>query len=376
MPYFPNAAHLRLMQLVYSLSHGGSESLACSLAMGLKYSAIHSSICALDLGGPLAEDLQRASIPFYVMDRTPGKDWSLFPKLYRLFRRERVNLVQTHHLTQLIYGGVAARLAGAILVHVEHEYFTLMRPKAKRQLRTLALFCHRVVAVGDEIREFLLQEVKLPPSKVTVIPNGVDVTRYSPQSRVPRKAFHLVAEDRLIGHVARLEAEKDQETLLRAFRIVLTTYADARLVIVGDGSLRADLEAAARSLGIAERINFLGFRKDVVDLLPHLEVFVLSSAAEGLPLALLEAMACARPVIATRVGELPQVVRNGVTGLTVPPKDPVALAASITAVLKQPDWAATMGYTARQLIEEKFSLTSTVKQYQALYHSLRCQSKV
>jgi glycosyltransferase involved in cell wall biosynthesis len=304
------------------------------------------------------------------MGRRPGFDWRVISRLYRLFRERRVDLVQTHHLVSIVYGGLAARLAGAVLVHVEHEYFSLKRPRARRVLRVLARLCHQIVTVGEEVQEFLVSEIGLPRSKVAVIRNGVDVVLYSPQKRVLRAALGFAPEDRLIGHVARLEAEKDQETLLLAFRTLLGTHPNARLVIVGDGSRRDDLRQVSTSLGIAERVDFLGWRNDVADILPHLDVFVLSSIHEGLPLALLEAMACARPVVATAVGEVPRVVRNGITGVTVPPGDPAALAASLAVVLERAAWAAAMGQAARLLVENTFSIDRSAQQYQALYHTL------
>jgi sugar transferase (PEP-CTERM/EpsH1 system associated) len=355
------------MQVIYSLCYGGSERLAFDLATNVDCSRVRSSMCALDFGGPLAEDLRRTAIPFHILGRKPGFDWRLILKLYRLFRRQRVDVVQTHHLNQLIYGGLGARMAGAMLVHVEHEYFSLMSPKARRYLRILAPLCHRVVAVGDEVKLFLIREVGLGSSSVTVIRNGVDITRLSAQKCMPRGTLKLPVGGPLIGHVARLEVEKDQETLFRAFQIVLEEYPEARLVIIGDGSLRSALEVIATSLGIAKRVAFLGLRNDVADLLPYLDVFVLSSINEGLPLALLEAMACARPVVATAVGEVPRLLDNNVTGLLLPPGDPQALAASITAILQRPEWGAAMGRAARRIVEEKFSLASTVEQYQALY---------
>ena len=359
-----------LMQVVYSLFHGGSERLACELALRLDPSRVRSSVCALYAGGPLADTLEKAAIRFHIAGRRPGFDWPLIPRLYQLFREEQVDLVQTHHLAQLIYSGVGARLAGARLVHVEHEYFSLKAPRVKRRLRAMGALCHRIVAVGDEIEDFLVRVVGLPPSKVIVIPNGVDVECYRPRPRVAREALGLRPWGRLIGHVARLEAEKDQASLLQAFRTVVDTCPDARLLIVGDGSRRSELQGLAGTLGIAERVDFLGPRKDVEDLLPHLNVFVLSSLNEGLPLAILEAMACARPVVATAIGEIPRVVRDGVTGLTVPPGDSAALARAITVVLERPESAATMGRAARQLVEERFSLTSMVGRYQALYESI------
>lgn len=358
------------MQVIYWLRPGGSERLACDLALHLDPARVRASVCALTVDGPLGRELGRAGIPAHIAGRRPGVDWRLIARLYRLFRDQRVDLVQTHHLGQLIYSAIGARLAGAVLVHVEHDHYSLMAPSAKRRLRLLAPLCHRVVVVGDEIRRFLLREVGLRPSKVIVIRNGVDTTRYAPDARADREALGLPPKGRLIGHVARLEAEKDQETLLRAFRIVLGSYADASLLIVGDGSRRGDLQRMAGTLGIAERVAFVGARNDVADLLPHLDVFVLSSLNEGLPLAVLEAMASARAVVATAVGEIPQVVRDGVTGLTVPPGDPAALAAALAAVLERPVWARAMGRAARRLIEERFSLSSTVAQYQALYESL------
>jgi sugar transferase (PEP-CTERM/EpsH1 system associated) len=369
-PGGPGSGRVHVMQVVYSLGAGGSERLACDLGLRLDPSRVRSSVCALDAGGPLAADLSRAGIPFHVMGRRPGFDWRVIPRLYRLFRERRVDLVQTHHLVSIVYGGLAARLAGAVLVHVEHEYFSLKRPRARRVLRVLARLCHHIVAVGEEVQEFLVSEIGLPRSKVVVIRNGVDVVLYSPQKRVLRAALGFAPEDRLIGHVARLEAEKDQETLLLAFRTLLGAHPNARLVIVGDGSRRDDLRQVSTSLGIAERVDFLGSRNDVADILPHLDVFVLSSIHEGLPLALLEAMACARPVVATAVGEVPRVVRNGITGVTVPPGDPAALAASLAVVLERAAWAAAMGQAARLLIENTFNIDCSAQQYQALYHTL------
>jgi glycosyltransferase involved in cell wall biosynthesis len=363
------------MQVVYSLFQAGSERVACDLAMRVDPSRLRSSVCALALGGPLAETLKAAAIPSYVVGCEPGLQWRVIRKLYRLFRDTRVDLVQTHHFKQLFYSGIGARLAGAALVHVEHEYFSLQAPKIKRYLRAMGMLCHRIVTVGDEVKEFLVRDVRLPRSKVSVISNGVDVEFYVPRPRIAREALGLRPNGRLIGHVARLEAEKDQASLLHAFRTVSHVYPDARLVMVGDGSRRDELQCLAAALGIIERVDFLGSRKDVAELLPHLDVFVLSSLNEGLPLSILEAMACARPVVATAVGEVPLVVRDGVTGLTVPPGDSMALARAVMVLLEQRAWATAMGRAARQLIEDNFSLARTVGHYEALYESLLPRSE-
>jgi len=321
------------------------------------------------MGGPLAQELTQAGLATRVMGRRAGFDWRLILRFYRLFRRERPDIVQTHHLTQLVYAGPAARLAGARLVHVEHEFFSLMNPADMRLLRILGRFCHRIVAVGTEVKTFLVERVGLDSNQVDVIHNGIDLTRYAVAPRRSRVTLGLAPDATLIGHVARLEADKDQETLLSAFRMVHAVRPECRLVMVGDGTLRDRLSDVAARLGVRPYVDFLGVRRDVSDLLPHITVFALSSVREGLPVALLEAMACGITVVATAVGEVPRVIENGVSGRTVPPRDPQALAEAILAGLDD-SAKQRLGAAARRTIEHEFDLAATIQQYRTLYEAL------
>jgi len=159
---------------------------------------------------------------------------------------------------------------------------------------------------------------------------------------------------------------KDHGTLLAAFRLIREAFPATMLVIVGDGEMRPALEASVRVHGLERSVKFLGERADVAALLPGIDVFVLSSINEGLPLALLEAMACARPVVATDVGAAAAVVGGGRTGLLVPPNDPAALAAAAAQLLRDRNSAAHMGATARRLITERYDLRATIVAYLAL----------
>lgn len=360
----------RLTQVVLSLAQGGSESLARDIAVGVDSSRFSSSVCALDEGGPLLADLESAGIPVRILGRRSGFDWRLMPRLFRIFRRQRVHLVQTHHLAPLIYSAAAARLAGAELIHVDHDRFSYT-PDRRRKLRIFAPLCSRIVVIGQDLRDFFVNEVGLAPSRLSVIHNGVDVRRFSPEIRATRAALGLPGEVRLIGHVGRLDPAKDHATLLRAFARVLTVHLRVHLVIVGDGLLRRELHDLAATLGISSHVHFLGLRSDVADLLPHFDAFALSSVNEGLPLALLEAMACARPITSTAVGDIPSVIRDGVTGLTFPPGDFNALAETLIALIERSDWATSLGQSARRLVQTSFSLQSTVEHYEALYSTLR-----
>lgn len=358
---------LGVMQIVHTLCQGGSERLACDLAVRPPRAQLRSSLCAIDMGGPLADELAGAGVPFWVLDRRPGFDWRLGVRIWRLVRHERPCVVQTHHLTPLIYAALGARAAGARLVHVEHEQFTLRRPKALERLRRLARLCDHVVAAGDGVGRFLAESAGLDAERLSVIDNGVDVAAYAPTPRVPRAAFGIAEGERVVGHVARLEPEKDQDTLLRAFRTVVRRCPRARLAIIGTGSLGPRLEALAASLGVASRVRFLGARGDVRDFLPHAEVVVLSSISEGLPLTVLEAMACARPVVATAVGEMARAVVPGVTGLLVPPADPDALAGALLGVMHDPARARAMGRMGREKVEAEFSIDRTLAEYQRVW---------
>jgi sugar transferase (PEP-CTERM/EpsH1 system associated) len=359
------------MQILHTFELGGSERLACELAKRLDPARLRPSLCALDVGGPLALELGSRAIPHWVLGRRPGFDWRLVPRIFRLVRRERPRVVQTHHLTPLIYAAIAARAAGARVVHVEHEQFSIGRPAALGRLRRLTRLCDRVVAAGSGVARFLVERAAVTAARVAVIRNGVDVRVCAPAVRVPRAAFGLAEGEPLIGHVARLEAEKDQATLLRAFQVLARRRPSLRLVVVGKGSLEPELRAQAASLGVAGQVTFLGARSDVPALLPHVDVFALSSVREGLPLTVLEAMACGRPVVATAVGEVPDAIVPGVTGLLVPPGDAGALAAALSEVLDDRARAGAMGRAGRERAESEFNLDHMVEAYERVWRSVR-----
>jgi glycosyltransferase involved in cell wall biosynthesis len=287
-------------------------------------------------------------------------------RLYRLFRREAPTTVVTHHLGQLVYAGVAARLAGARLVHVEHEYYTLQARSERRLLRAAARLAERVVTVSEEVVGFLIDSVGIPAHKVTVITNGVDTDRFAPSVARLRDDIGIPVDVPVIGTVGRLDPAKDHLSLLKAFRLVSERVPAARLLIVGDGACRAGLEAYIRSHSLAERVHLLGERSDIPALLPCMDVFALSSINEGLPLALLEAMACARPIVTTDVGAAGAVVRRAGAGIVVQARDVVALADAMSSLLKDPDGARRQGLTARSVVEKRYNLATTVDSYLAL----------
>jgi glycosyltransferase involved in cell wall biosynthesis len=354
------------MQVTHSLAIGGSEQLAAAIAEAGARRQIQMSICALNHGGDLEASLRSLGVTTHVIGRRPGLQPALIVGLAKLFRREKVSVVLTHHLGQLLYSAIGARLAGARLVHVEHEFYTLASARAKRLLRIAASLAERIIGVTEEVVRFLLEEVKLPPSRVSLIRNGVDTFRFAPHVGHESEALGIPRGRPIVGTVGRLDAAKDHRSLIAAFRTIVAAVPDAMLVIIGKGPMRLTLERDVERYGLGESVRLLGERFDVPVLLPGLDVFVLSSVNEGLPLALLEAMACARPVVVTDVGAVAGVVDRGRAGVVVAPGDIGGLANAIIGLLRDRVYAAQLGAAGRNIVEQRYDLRSTISSYLAL----------
>ena len=205
-------------------------------------------------------------------------------------------------------------------------------------------------------------------ARVTVIPNGVDAARFADGAPAERARLELGADGSpLVGSVGCLAARKDYGTLLEALARLAGRGTAFRAALVGDGVERAALEARAEALGLTPRVRFLGERADVERLLPGMDLFVLSSREEGIPNALLEAMAAARPCVATAVGGTPEVLRDGETGWLVPPGDPAALAEALAEALARPEEARRRGEAARRAVREGMSLEAMARGHEEFY---------
>jgi glycosyltransferase involved in cell wall biosynthesis len=218
------------------------------------------------------------------------------------------------------------------------------------------------VAVSLDAAEVARTVERVPPDRIHVIHNGVDVSTITPPTARSR-GWHVV-------HVARLNAVKDQTTLLHAARLVLDHEPGFRLDIIGDGERRDELEQLSTDLGLRDAVRFHGLQEDVRPFLAGVDAFVLSSVSEGIALTLLEAMAAALPVVATDVGGNREVVIPGETGFLVPARDPVALARALITLLGDPERAHRFGAAGRARVTAEFALDTTVAAYETLYVEL------
>lgn len=275
----------------------------------------------------------------------------------RWCRANRIAVVHTCELYSNIFGLPGAALA-SVPVRIGSRRGFVETPGLQRLQRIAYGAAHRVVA-NSQAAAGQLRSEGVPAAKIVVVPNGIDPDIFPPRS--------YSARPRRIALVACLRPEKRIDVLIAAAPRILARYPDAEFLIVGDGSSRDALVALARSTGAGARIRFLGHRDDVPSVLAEADAFVLPSQSEAFPNSIIEAMASGLPVVATAVGGIPELVADGTTGRLVPPGDADALADAIVHVLENPGRAAEYGRAGRRRVEQSYSYTRMVEQFEALY---------
>jgi glycosyltransferase involved in cell wall biosynthesis len=230
------------------------------------------------------------------------------------------------------------------------------------------------IAVSRASRERLVTYLGLLPRKVVAIPNAVELRRFvgpaEPARRAVRAECGIPADAPVIGVLARLSEQKGLTYLIAAAPAILAAHPETHVLLVGDGPLREDLAAQARALGVDQRVHFVGYRANTVDFLRAMDLFVLPSLYEGMPLSILEAMGAGLPVVATAVDGTPEAVVDGETGSLVPPADPMALAEAVNRVLADRSLAAAMGRAGRARAEEQFSETALIDRLGLVYRAV------
>jgi len=297
-----------------------------------------------------------------------GRDVSYSSRLTRevcrLMKREQPDLVHTH---SSLSGRIAARLLRVPVVYTKHNLVRIpnekgvVPPKAGtfRQLFNrfaASALSDRVIAVSAGVQKELV-ESGIKSSMVAAIPNGIDLSPYVPkwnQKEAPRAKEGAAKKGMLVGTVARLHRQKALDVMLEAAKMVLSSEPSVRFVIGGTGPLEGELKTKIRELRLESYVKMAGFVSDVPGFLANLDVYVLSSDYEGLPLAVLEAMGAGLPVVSTAVGGVPEAVVDGLNGILVPPRQPKALAQAIVRFLVDPDMGRTMGIAGRERAEELF----------------------
>ena len=359
-----------VVHLIYRLDFGGLETLLVDCVNRMpapKYR--HAVVCLTDYTA-FAERITRPGVALYALHKQVGLGLGIHVALFKLLRQLRPAILHTYNLSALEYNFTAALAGVPVRVHAEHgrDASDPLGLNRKHNLlrRLVAPFIDRFVPVSDDLRQWLLTVVRIDPAKTILIGNGVDTATYRPG---PRPAPHFV-----IGTVGRLQDVKDQASLVQAFAILRGLLPEQRerlrLVIVGAGPRRHQLEAQVAAADLGTSVTLAGARSDIADQMRSFSLFALSSIAEGTPVTLLEAMASALPVVSTAVGGIPELVQPGVNGALVPAREPQALAQALALYVLDEGLAARHGAAGRTRIEQHYSVSAMVDAYAALYDSL------
>lgn len=357
---------------------GGLENGVVNLVNHMPPETYRHAIVAMTEVTDFRHRIQRDDVEYVSLHKPPGSGVWQYAKLYRIFRRMRPHIVHSRNLAALEAQVPAWAARVPVRVHGEHGRdvgdLDGNNVHLQRTRRLYRPFVHHYVALSRDLAGYLASKVHVRADAMTQIYNGVDTEVFKPAPHgtqaITGCPFHPV-DHWLVGTVGRMQTVKDQLTLARAFIRALAVAPGLRqhlrLVMVGDGPLRAQAQAVLERAGVADLAWLPGERRDVADVMRGLHAFVLPSIAEGISNTILEAMASALPVIATDVGGNADLVQAGETGTIVPASDVEAMAEHLHALATRPDHAQAMGRAGRQRVLDRFSMQAMVAAYQAVY---------
>ncbi len=369
----PAPAPLRVLHVFVTLPVGGAEDLLAGILAGLDRRRFTPGAVCLGPLGPVGEELRRQGMAVTALGldikRTPA--WRLVAALRRFLREWRPDILHTHLYHPSLYGRLAGLGLGlkGVVVSVHNAY---TRVKLHRCLWNflLAPMTHRILVSSRQVHDDVRRWDRIPEGKLLQLPYGIRLAEVDcPLSKDQAKAA-LGWSGFCLGTIGRLEEQKGHGYLLEAVPAMAAAIPDLQVLLVGDGRLRQALERRCRELAVEERVHFLGTRRDLALLYRAMDVFVLPSLWEGLPLALLKAMAAGLPVVATRVSGVEEVIVEGVNGRLVPPGQPGELAQAIIELAARPDLWPRLGQAARETVAASYSLEAMVAQLQDLYLQL------
>ena len=369
-------AKITILHVPNRFGVGGSERQQTELIKRLPAERYAQIVATMGPSGPFVAEIEQRGIEVIEFPFTSFCNRSAvrhYRGLARLIRQRQVHLVHCHDFYSNVFGAAAARMARMRRLITSRRDTGMMFSLPQRFAQRLAYACSAAVVTNSElVRRLLVERELVPEQKVRRVYNGIDAEQFAPREPSGELAasLGLPAGGPIIGSVGNLHPWKGHDTFIRAAARIRAARPDARFLLVGAGAAQAGLENLAREAGVGEAMVFAGTRADIPELLALMSVFVQPSPHESLPNAVLEAMACARPVVATSVGGVPELVNNGVTGFLVPPNDPAALAEKVLALLADPALAAAMAGAARRRAVDEFSCDRLVRNMEALYEDV------
>jgi glycosyltransferase involved in cell wall biosynthesis len=370
MAKYPSVLHVQKVANI-----AGSEKYLLTLLPRIKESGYEPTMLVLtdrhDHPSSFVNEMQSVGIETEVMPILGDLNPRLLSRLVHFLQQRNYDIVHTHLLHADLYGGIAARLAPVKrVISTRHNDDDFRRKFPWRLLMNWNLnLMDRVICISENVNQFSQKVEKISPDKITVIPYGLNPNSVKPD-RSWRENLGWSDDVPVVGIVARLTEQKGHTTLLQAMSEVVQQFPTVQLVIVGDGELREELQQLAINLGIKSQVCFLGYRKNAAAMMAGFDIFVHPSRWEGFGLVFLEAMTASLPIVATQVGSIPEIVRQGETGLLVPVDAPTALAHAICRLLSDRTLARKIGQTGRNRLEKYFTVAAMVDHTCQVYRNI------
>jgi len=366
---------VNVLHVVDDFSEGGAAVVVDNLIKGLSTDEFVPFICCLDAVGKLGEVYKCRGVYVTCMERMPGLDKRLFVSIRRCIRDNKINVIHAHQYTSYFYSLVASLMVfpRPKIVFTEHgrHFPEVHRWKRAFVNQVLHHLTHSFIAVSESVKASLVTYEKIPAGKIDIIVNGIEGADFVVQKDYALASELGLHEDSIVfGAMSRLVEAKNHQTLLRVFSLVLRHFPTARLVIVGDGEYRGELENMARSLGIDNEVLFTGVRHDIKEMLSVFDVLALVSFYEGTSMSILEAMAAAVPVLASDVSGNTYLVEDGVNGFLVPVDDDELIVERMLELCKDRALRERMGAAGSVRVAECFSRDSMALKYAEIYRGL------
>lgn len=369
----------KIAYVIDGLSMGGAERLMVPILKHLSRTEFEAYVCALQSkdGNPMADEIRALGIPVHCLDIKHLRDWNGLPRLIKYLKEHDVDLVHTQLEFANILGNISARLLhlpSVCTIHVMPALDVKAKSKLHQKLEWFVLnhFCDRVISVSEEAREYHLQISGAATGLVSTIYNGIDLSGFLSLDRAVergnvRAELGIPSEASLLTTVAVLRPPKGIQYMIRALPAILASNSNTYYLVVGDGSHREALIEEVKNSGVGDRVIFAGMRRDVPRLLSASDIFVLPTLTEALPTVLAEAMAAKLPIIASRVGGVPEMMTDGQNGCLVEPEDVEGLARACIDLLANPEKRTAMGAEGWKIVNQKFNIEKQVDQLEALY---------
>jgi glycosyltransferase involved in cell wall biosynthesis len=367
----------RILYIHHTFRDQSPQSLLLEVAKRLNRKKYEIFACCLSEGGPYKKKLEDIGVKVANFRMKSVFDFWVIFKIIKFIKINKIDIVSTALFPADVYGRISAKLAGVpIILSTRHRFEDSKQEKNYRLLSwldTLTMaFSTKIIAVSKTVRDYIIQWHRINPTKVVTLYNGIDTNKYKADNNGNDllNKFNLDKNRLTIGFIGRLVEVKGLDYLLdAAAEIIKKKKKEVQFLIVGDGPLKGMLQNKTNDLGISKYIIFTGFRQNIHEILNIIDILVISSLSEALPTIILEAMASGKPVVATNVGGVPEVVVNGETGILVPPRDPDSLTEAFLELLESPEKRFMMGEKGRQRVTKQFSIEKMIRDYEEFYDS-------